>query len=182
MYGMVNKAIEEMVIKHHGEPVWEAIRTRAGVDIEVFMTNESYSDDVTYNLVQAASEVLDLPADDILHAFGEHWILFTAQEGYGGLIRAAGKTLAEFLQNLPLFHARVSMIYPKLRPPTFEYSDFTDTSVRLHYYSDRPGLQQFVIGLMHGLGKMYSTPVHVERVVSKGEDSDHDIFVVNWRR
>ena len=79
MYGMVNKAVEDMVVMHHGEPVWEQIKAKAGVDVDVFMSNESYSDDVTYNLVAAASEVLEVPADQILIGFGEHWILHTAR-------------------------------------------------------------------------------------------------------
>ena len=66
MYGMVNKAVEEMVVLHHGEAVWEEIKAKAGVDVDVFMSNESYSDDVTYNLVGAASAVLGVPADQIL--------------------------------------------------------------------------------------------------------------------
>ena len=42
MYGMVNKAIEEMVTRHHGESTWAQIKAKAGVDVEVFMSNEGY--------------------------------------------------------------------------------------------------------------------------------------------
>ena len=44
MYGMVNKALHNMVLEAHGEQIWEQIRTRAGVDIEVFISNEGYPD------------------------------------------------------------------------------------------------------------------------------------------
>ena len=104
MYGMVNKAVEEMVCMHHGEAMWEEIKAKAGVDVEVFMSNEGYPDEITYQLVGAASEVLKLPAEQILHDFGEHWVLHTAQEGYGGLMKAAGRNLPEFLRSLPNFH------------------------------------------------------------------------------
>lgn len=112
MYGMVNKAVEDMVCSNYSEAVWEKIKLRAGVDVDVFMSNESYSDDITYRLVGAASEVLQLPAEQILIGFGEHWVLHTAQEGYGGLMSAAGKNLPDFLRNLPRFHDRVAMIFP----------------------------------------------------------------------
>jgi len=180
MYGMVNKAVEEMVCRHHGEATWERIKAKAGVDVDVFMSNESYSDDITYQLVAAASEVLQLPAEQILIGFGEHWVLHTAQDGYGGLMKAAGKTLPEFLGNLPNFHSRVSMIFPKLQPPRFECSDITDRSLLLHYFSHRPGLAPFVVGLMQGLGKMFSTPVVVRRTAAKDQGADHDIFEVTW--
>ena len=180
MYGMVNKAVEDMVVMHHGEAVWEQIKAEAGVDVEVFMSNEGYPDEVTYNLVGAASELLGLPAEQILIGFGEHWVLHTAQEGYGGLMAAAGRTLPEFLRNLPNFHSRVSMIFPKLQPPRFECTDISEGSLKLHYYSDREGLTSFVIGLMQGLGKMFKTPVTIRLLESKAKGADHDLFEVNW--
>lgn len=180
MYGMVNKAVEEMVCMHHGEPVWERIKARAGVDVDVFMTNEGYPDEMTYRLVAAASEVLDVPAAGILEAFGEHWVLHTARNAYGGLLSAAGRTLPEFLGNLPDFHSRVAMIYPNLQPPRFECTEVTDTSLRLHYHTHRPGLAPFVIGLVQGLGKMYGTPVTVQLVESRERGAPHDVFDLRW--
>ena len=46
MYGMVNKAVEDMVCMHHGEEAWEQIKSKAGVDVEVFVSNEGYPDEV----------------------------------------------------------------------------------------------------------------------------------------
>lgn len=180
MYGMVNKAIEEMVIMNHGEGMWERIKAKAGVEVEVFMSNESYPDDVTYNLVAAASELLQLPPGKILHAFGEHWILFTAQAGYGSLMEANGRTLPDFLRRLPDFHSRVAMIFPKLQPPRFECTDITEQSLNLHYFSHREGLAEFLVGLMHGLGKMFKTPVTVRQTAAKAQGADHDVFAVTW--
>ena len=180
MYGMVNKAVEDMVCSNYSEAVWEKIKLRAGVDVDVFMSNESYSDDITYRLVGAASEVLQLPAEQILIGFGEHWVLHTAQEGYGGLMSAAGKNLPDFLRNLPRFHDRVAMIFPKLQPPRFECTEIEERSLLLHYHSHREGLAPFVVGLMQGLGKMFKTPVTVRLSEAKADGADHDIFVVTW--
>ena len=164
----------------HGEPVWEQIKAMAGVDVDVFMSNESYSDDITYNLVSAASAVLNIPADQILIGFGEHWVLHTAQEAYGGLMNAAGKSLPEFMRNLPNFHSRVTMIFPKLQPPHFECTDITERSLKLHYHSHRQGLAPFVVGLMQGLGKKFATPVTVRQTAIKNQGAEHDVFEVNW--
>ena len=180
MYGMVNKAVEDMVIRHHGEAVWEQIKAKAGVTVDVFMSNESYSDDITYNLIGAASEILKTPAEQILISFGEHWVLHTATEGYGNLMHAAGRTLPEFMRNLPSFHSRVTMIFPKLQPPHFECTEITSQSLKLHYYSHRQGLAPFVVGLVQGLGLKFKTPVTVCRIAAKDAGADHDIFAVNW--
>ena len=135
---------------------------------------------MTYALVQAASEVSGTPGEEILEAFGVHWVMKTAQEGYGDMMAAGGKTVAEFLVNLPNFHTRVSMIFPHLAPPKFRCSDVTERSVHMHYQSNRLGLAPFVAGLFKGLGQMFSTPVTVEQVAAKSAGADHDEFVVRW--
>ncbi|MEO0054146.1 MAG: hypothetical protein RLZZ50_93 [Verrucomicrobiota bacterium] len=180
MYGMVNKAVEDMVVSRHGEDTWRLIKAKAGVDTEVFIGNEGYPDSITYSLVGAASEVLALPAETILRAFGEHWVLETAQKGYGPMMRAAGSTLGEFLAYLPHFHDRVALIYPKLEPPHFAVSERTANSLVLHYHSHRPGLTPFVEGLIEGLAKMFATPAAVALVKSRDKGDDHDAFRISW--
>ena len=59
MYGLVNKAVEGMVCTAHGEATWLRIKAAAGVNVEGFVSNQPYPDDMTYRLVAAASEVLD---------------------------------------------------------------------------------------------------------------------------
>ena len=180
MYGMVNKAVEDLVVSNFGMEKWLAIKEKAGVDVDIFLSNESYPDKLTYDLVGAASEVLGLAARDVLIAFGEHWVLNTARQGYGSMLEANGRTLSEFLINLPSFHTRVAMIFPDLQPPRFNCSEVTENSLLLHYHSHRPGLTDFVIGLLQGLGKMFDTPVVIEVIQRKADGTDHDQFRVTW--
>ena len=180
MYGMVNRAIQELVCANFGEEAWERIKAASGVDAELFIRNETYPDDVTYRLVGAAAQVLGVDASVVLETFGEHWILSTAREGYGDLLDAAGKTLPEFLQNLPNFHSRVVLIFPKLKPPRFRCTDVQDESLILHYYSHRPGLTALVVGMVRGLGKMFDTDVSTELLVGAASGGDHDEFRVRW--
>lgn len=181
MYGMVNKAIEQMVCAKHGEEVWEAIKVKAQVDVEAFISNEPYDDDVTYRLVAAASSVLGLPAETVLKAFGRYWVLETAQKSYGALMRSSGKNLAEFLVNLDHMHTRVKLMFPKLIPPRIECHAITSSSLQLRYFSHRPGLAPFVIGLVEGLGEMFSTPAEVEQIGRRGGEVEHDTFLVRWK-
>lgn len=180
MYGMVNKAIEDLVCSRFGEDSWEAIKENAGVDIDAFVSMDAYSDDVTYRLVGAASEHLNLPVDKVLEAFGEHWVLYTAKEGYGNLMTMMGDSLPTFLQNLNQLHARVRLNMPHLNPPSFRCTDLTATSLRLHYYSMRPGLAPLVVGCLIGLGKMFHTNVHVSQPISRITGADHDEFYVEF--
>lgn len=182
MYGMVNRAVEDLVTARFGEETWEKVKRAAGVDLDAFISNEPYPDDLTYKLVTGASQVLGVPAGQVLELFGEHWILVTARNGYGDLLDASGRTLPQFLENLPNFHTRVALIFPALEPPHFRTTDVTTRSLRLHYTSRRAGLSSFVLGLLRGLSKMFDTPIAVEHARKKDDGADHDEFVVSWER
>lgn len=180
MYGIVNKAIEDMIVANFGQQKWDLVKLRSGVEIDFFISNEAYDDDITYKLATAVSEEMNMPIETVLSAFGEWWILKTGKEKYGSLMTTGGDNFKEFMINLPMFHNRVMLIYPKLTPPEFKVTDATDNSLNLHYHSKRQGLQSFVRGLILGLGKLYKTPVSVELLQSRNDGSTHEIFKVSW--
>lgn len=180
MYGIVNKAIQDLVIEQFGASEWEAVKEKSGVDVDFFLSNEPYDDAITYKLAGAASEVLGISVGQVLNAFGEWWILKTGKEKYGGLMEAGGSNLREFLVNLPMFHNRIMLMYPKLTPPEFKVSDATENSIHVHYHSKREGLQEFVRGLLSGLAKMYNVEAVIELLQTRDEGSTHEIFKVSW--
>jgi hypothetical protein len=178
MYGLVNRALEEMIRSGHGDATWDAIKARAGVDIDVFIRMEQYPDGVTHQLVGATCEILGLSPDEALKAFGEYWVLYTGSDGYGEFLDSAGGSVFEFLGNLNDLHSRVGVLYENLSPPSFECSDVTAGSLVLHYYSKRDGLAPMIIGLVTGLGKRFNTPVSVHPLTEKSRGDDHDSFIV----
>ena len=176
MYGLVNRALQQLVCARCGEAVWDEIRTHAGVEEEVFLRMDSYPDDVTYRLVAAASEVLELSVADLLKQFGHYWMKYTMVEGYGALLFDLGPTLHDALAALDGMHARVSLLYPALKPPMFRLSNVSAGGMSLHYHSDRVGFAPMIIGLVEGLGERYGVTVDVRHAVVKGESGDHDRF------
>ena len=56
MYGIINKAIENLVKEKFGEEKWESIKKESGIDIDFFISNETYDDSITYSLVGAISK------------------------------------------------------------------------------------------------------------------------------
>jgi hypothetical protein len=184
MYGLVNKAIEQMVCSNHGEDTWERIKQKAEINVDTFLSMEGYPDDITHRLVKAASEVLNLPASDIMHAFGEYWVTYTSEEGYGEMMAMSGNNLPEFLGNLDNLHARVGVVFPKLQPPSFECSETEgeeQESLQLHYHSHREGLAPMVVGLVKGLGKRFETEVDVTQTANREDGADHDEFLVKYK-
>lgn len=180
MYGLVNKAIEGLIIQTAGAAAWETIKRQAGVETDYFVSMTPYPDEITYKLVAAASEVLNLPAATLLEQFGEYWTQFTAQQGYGNLLTLAGSNFKEILLNLDHLHAQVGVSFPQLRPPTFRCTEINDASLILHYYSERAGLAPMVVGLVRGLGKLTDTTVEVTLRASRATGADHDEFVVKY--
>ena len=180
MYGLVNQALEDYVRRGYGEGCWKRISSRAGIDLDMFVSMDSYPDEITYRLVHSASEVLGLPAWQVLEAFGEHWVLYTAQEGYGEMLSMFGSDLRQFLGNLDNLHSHVAMSFPDLRPPSFQMEPIEGrNAVLLHYRSEREGLAPMVVGLLRGLGKRFSQAIAVRHVERQAAD-DHDVFQIDF--
>jgi hypothetical protein len=176
MYGVVNQAIQGLVEENFGTKKWLEIRERANVSYEYFLNNEAYDDDITYDLVGAAAEILGLPAEEVLIAFGKHWILKVGYARYGDLMKAGGSNLEDFFLNLPNFHGRIMLIYPNLSPPEFKVEKLGDGHIILHYYSSRDGLTHFVEGLCLGLAEMFNEEIKVELLSSTNDNIWHDQF------
>ena len=180
MYGLVNQGLHDLAVQNGGEDLWREIRSAAGVDIEAFVGMDTYPDDVTYRLVEATSTAMGISPAEVLHAFGKHWILYTARRGYGAIFDTMGSTLPVFLDNLDTMHARLSLSMPEMRPPSFVCEQLSDHQIRLEYWSERAGLAPMVVGLLEGLGEMYGVTVSVDQTVDTLQGADHDEFVIEY--
>ena len=170
MYGLVNRAIEGLVRAEFGDDAWNAIRDRAGVNEGSFVAMCPYDDSLTYALVGAASEVLELDAAAILTSFGEYWTTYTIEEGYGEMLSMMGDTLDEFLDNLDSMHARIGARMPDLVPPSFEREECGDGTSILHYRSEREGLAPMVVGLLQGMAKRFEIELEIEQLENDADD------------
>ena len=178
MYGLINKAVKEMVTTGHGEAMWEKIRAQAGVD-DVFISMDQYPEEVTDKLVIAASAILGASASDILKDFGHYWIGF-AHRHYDYLFDMSGNTFLEFVKNLNNLHSRVGQWMPDLNPPSFTVTDETGDTFHLHYYSSRSGFMPMIQGLLAGLGERFNTEVEVKHLRGAEQGLDHEEFFVRY--
>ena len=179
MYGLVNQGIRDLTLKLGGEPLWREVAMSAGVDFESIVSMDTYPDDVTYRLVDGASKVLGMSTDDVLYAFGRHWILYTAHRGFGGIFDTMGHTLPAFLGNLDAMHARLSLTMPDIKSPSFVCEQQSEHRIRLEYRSDRAGLAPMVEGMLTGLGEKFGVPLSITHTVRRTDGGDHDEFVID---
>jgi len=163
MYGMVNQAVRGLVLEQFSQEAWKAIHEKAAAP-ENFDAFRKYDDAITYGLVGAASEVLELPAETILYAFGEYWVLKVAAESYADLMDKAGTDFLSFVKGLDHMHSRIKVTFPDYTPPSFRVKVLAEEQFQLDYYSDREGLLPFVEGLMHGLAKHFGQEIEIRMI------------------
>jgi Haem-NO-binding len=178
MYGLINQGMHDLAVQIGGDELWREIKSRADVGLEAFVGMDTYPDDVTYRLVEAASAAIGISPTDVLRAFGKHWILYTARRGFGAIFDTMGRSLPTFLANLDTMHARLSLSMPEMRPPSFVCEQLSDDRIRLEYWSERAGLAPMVVGLLEGLGEMYGVTVAVDQTVDRVDGADHDEFMI----
>lgn len=179
MYGLVNRAIEQLVVATKGEATWERVCVQAGVNSDGFIAMCPYHDNVTYRLVEAVSQELSMTQAQVLEAFGEYWVLYTAEEGYGELLETGGKNLREFLSNLNVLHGRVELVFTQMKPPVFRVEDLRPGEYLLHYNSEREALAPMVLGLVRGLAKRFGQSVHIEHLAAQSDTAQgHALFTV----
>lgn len=181
MYGIVNKAIEDLVIADYGAEKWALILKKSGIEESFFISNEPYDDEITFKLAQTIATEMNISLESVLISFGKWWVLKTTKDKYSGLIEAGGNNLREFLINLPILHNRVMLLYPKLTPPEFKISHLEENSLHLHYISKLEGLQEFVRGLIMGLGEMFETETTIELIASRNQGDKNEIFKIQWK-
>ena len=180
MYGLVNRAVRDLVITQFGEAKWASVSQRAELDDDNFVCMSQYPDHITYDLVSAASKELNLSSAEVLRAFGQYWIKYTAKEGYGELIARSGRSFVECLENLNDLHGRVALTFPDLKPPSFQCERTGPNEVALHYISHREGLTLFVVGLLEGLAELYGTEINVRVEVKGSADHENDVFHISY--
>ncbi|XP_058064378.1 guanylate cyclase soluble subunit beta-1 [Anopheles bellator] len=170
MYGFVNYALELLVLKNFGVDIWEQIKKKAQVTMEgQFLVRQIYEDDITYNLIEAAVDILNIPAGDILELFGKTFFEFCQDSGYDKILQVLGATPRDFLQNLDALHDHLGTLYPGMRAPSFRCTE-TDGQLVLHYYSERPGLEHIVIGIVKAVAsKLHGVDVEIKIIQRKGD-------------
>jgi len=178
MYGLVNRAIQELIQGRHGVATWQRIRERTGIKNCPFLSMQSYPDEDTVSLVTAAARELGITNDAFLEDFGRHWIDFATSHGYRDLLQSRGDSLFSFIARLNDLHTRLSLAFPALRPPSFHVDHVDNQTVRVHYRSEREGLSAFVVGLLYGMAERFGEKLVVVQDRRRADGADHDEFLL----
>jgi len=182
MYGLIHKAIRDCIKANYGEEKWEQVHAKCGIEDTAFTSMLAHDDSITFGLVAAACEELDVEPAAFMEEFGIYWVLNTARLEYGPIFSFGGKDLPSFLHNLDTLHEQVAITFANLNQPAFSVLKETESDIELQYRSDRDGLGPFVIGLLKGLGEHFEEDIEIEQTRSKTPDGQHDEFLIRRKR
>ena len=172
MYGIIHRAVRDMVIETKGEALWAQLCSKHEFTEQIFEPMDSYPDAQTYGLIIAAAQELGMPLDVILFQFGIHGMIF----------HLTGSDLFGFLEGLDAMHERIVLTFSDLQMPYFSLERLDETSALLHYRSHREGLAPFVLGLLDCLAQHFEVDARVEHLKRKADGESHYVFQIIEQR
>ncbi|WP_348822812.1 heme NO-binding domain-containing protein [Flavobacterium aestuarii] len=174
MYGIVYKAVEEYVLDNFDQRTWDEIKPG-----DCNIIDQPYNDCITFEIAKKLSNLSHFSINKILFHFGEY-IVKISREKYLLIKESREGHLKDYLLNLPSFHNRMLLIYPKLTPPEFKVTAVNDTILMLHYYTSTPGMKEYIRGYLNGLVNAFENKVVIEHVISKQLNRFEDVFKISW--
>jgi hypothetical protein len=168
MYGLIHRAMQQMVIDSHGALAWKAIETEQGIGPAELISLSTFEDALTIRLLTAVSDMRDEPIEDTLRVFGRYWVSFVSKDSYGTILDFTGRDLATLLRNLNRMHQTVQVTMPDAVVPNFTLLEESADGLLVEYRSARSGMQPMVLGLLEGLVAKFALTAQVEQISAHG--------------
>lgn len=175
MYGMVHRAIRQMMLDQLGAAAWAEVERETASGPADMISLCVYDDARTMALLTASARHLGLDMHDALRIFGRYWIRFAEQGAFGSIMDFTGRDLISFITNLDRMHQAVQLAMPDAQVPSFTLLDAVDGRLRVRYRSERVGLEPFVVGLFEGVLERMGEIGVVEHVPSTGSAAEFAI-------
>lgn len=180
MFGLINAAIQDLIVSKHGQTVWDSIAHDAQLSSQTFIAWISYPDSDTYSLVDSVAKELGVSGDVVLAQFGEHWVKYTSDR-YPHLFNVAGNSLRDFLISQEMLHNRVAKTFTNLVPPLFTFSVRNPYTLHMYYHSTRKGLCSMIPGILKGLDALFQTPLEVSEIKCTKRGDGHCEYLINFK-
>lgn len=168
MKGVVFNLLEQVVIKKHGEMVWDNLLEATKLP-GAYTTLGSYPDEEMEALVGAASLALNAPASEILRWFGRAAMPLLASH-YPAFFTPHQNARSFVMSVNSIIHPEVRKLYAGAGCPHFHFEDAADGALVLGYNSARK-LCALAHGFIEGAGDHYHQVVAVDhpRCMHKGD-------------
>ncbi len=170
MKGIVFNLLNEMVEEQFGLDAWDAVLQCAQSD-GIFVATETYTDQELLDLVAAAEKLTEIPAADLVRAFGEYMVPAFARN-YPVFFEGHTQ-LKDFLLTVDrVVHVEVRKLYPEAGLPEFNYDDADDKQLTMLYKSPRK-LCHLAEGLIAGSAKHFGQTYELQHSICMHDGADH---------
>ena len=169
MKGIVFNLLEQVVVQHHGDAVWEKLLEQTELSGS-YTSLGSYPDSEIERLVMAASAMLSIPPSEVLRWFGREAMPLLAQR-FPVFFTPHRQTIP-FLKSVnSIIHPEVRKLYAGAGCPHFHFSDTPDGGLRIGYNSSRK-LCALAHGFIEGAAGQFQEKAEVEHVscMNKGDE------------
>lgn len=161
MKGIVFNVLQEVVVANYGEDVWDDLLDAAGSN-GVYTSLGSYPDEQMMALVQAASQSLQLPPNEVVRWFGRQAMPRFA-ERYPDFFTAYRSSRPFVLALNTIIHPEVRKLYTGAQCPYFDFHDAEDGALLIGYRSPRQ-LCALAHGFIEGAADYYGEEVEVDHL------------------
>jgi hypothetical protein len=170
MKGIIFNLLEEVVVQHHGNDVWDGLLAISKLD-GAYTSLGSYPDEDFRRLLAGASQMFSLTPFEVLRWFGNQAMPLIFMR-YPRYFKSQISTRNFVLSVNHIIHPEVRKIYSGAQVPTFQFYDTPDGGLLMGYDSPRR-LCALAQGFTEGAAKLYRETVHFEHLkcMHRGDDS-----------
>jgi predicted hydrocarbon binding protein len=153
--------LKKFVDANMGDGAWKTLLKEAGLGNRIYLPLKAYPDEEIVALVTTASRITNIPAGDLLKAYGE-FIAVDLLKMYRAFLKPDWKTLDVIENTESQVHTRVRVNEVGARPPFLNAVRVSPTEVVVHYNSERK-LCAVAEGVAIGMAKHFGETATVSQ-------------------
>lgn len=162
MHGLVNRALQCFLRDTYGPEMWGEIMRQADLGFTAFESMLVYEDEVTFQILDLATDKLGKGRDDLLEDLGTYLVSHQNTEALRRLMRFGGEDFLEFLHSLDDLPGRARLAVPDLALPALELREVDDTTFTLICGNDVPGYGHVMMGVLRAMADDYGALAFLE--------------------
>jgi hypothetical protein len=168
MKGVLFSVVEQVVVNRFGEDTWDTVLERARLD-GIYTSLGDYPDSELMAIVNAISQTLNVPVDDVL-VLGGHDGFGVLASHHPSLLTGLDRWQDVLVHLEDIIHPEVHKIYAGASAPEFGTTEIPG-GMLVEYRSQRR-LCHLAEGLIRGTGDHFGTPVEVTHrsCIDRGEE------------
>ncbi len=157
MHGLINRSIQSFVRDTYGHPAWDGIVADTNLGSNCFEALTVYDDQITFDVIDAASSKLGKPRDIFLEDLGTYLCTHQNLEPVRRLLRFGGETFVDFLWSLDDLVDRARLAVPELELPGMELLEHKSGGLTLRCAVGRSGFGHVMVGVLRAMSDDYGT-------------------------